>query len=116
METVSLPPKRSKKVAFSTGLGTEDRGSSAITPVGRSQSTAAQKIRMGLAPDEGVGENKAIAKAAKREKKRKAKAAAATTVAPGPSDGDEPMAEEADASAGATGTAPYSFAEFFAGV
>lgn len=103
-ETVSLPPKKSKQVTFEKPAAEPQ-----VKVVGSSQ--AAQLARMGI---EGVGENKRIAKQARKDKKKAKKNAIAAlgtdeemqdvgqTVAE-----DEEMADQQQQ--------PYSFADFFQG-
>ncbi|EGG03886.1 uncharacterized protein MELLADRAFT_72490 [Melampsora larici-populina 98AG31] len=103
-ETVSLPPKKSKQVSFETTVAEPQ-----VKVVGSSQ--AAQLARMGI---EGVGENKRIAKQARKDKKKAKKNAVAALGA------DEEMKDPGQAVAEDEEMTdqqqqPYSFADFFQG-
>lgn len=80
-ETVSLPPKRSKRVAFEAPVTDDEE-------------------------ELGIGQNRAIARQAKKDKKRKTKAAARVLREQADDDMAPPSPDADDR--------PYSFSEFFA--
>lgn len=114
IETVSLPPKKSKSKQVSF-----QEAPSGPAVVGTGQ--AAQLARMGIL---GVGENKQIAKQARKDKKKKAKMLTSSTrpEVPNGSQEDEEMRasgsaepKDEDETMGEGQEQPYSFADFFQG-
>lgn len=101
-EIVSMAPKKAKQVTFDS--------KSLVEPNVVGSSKAAQLARMGIV---GVGENKLIAKQARKDKKKAQKLAARS----GAVNDDEEMAhapgETVEEDEGVQ--QPYSFADFFQG-